>query len=101
MLALLDLNQLGTQHAQAVFLVLQLASLGLAGYNNAGCLVNQSNRRRGLIDVLTACTGRTVNLHFVIIRLDLKVRGGIRNIRNDLYLSLIHISSCRHAWALP
>ena len=72
-LTLLDLDQLGTQHLHTVVLVLELRTLGLAGNNDAGRLMDESNRRRGLVDVLTACTGRTEYLHLDVGGVDLDV----------------------------
>ena len=66
-----DLVQLGFQHFHGVLTVLQLAALGLAGSDNAGGLVDQTHSGRRFVDVLAACTGRTVNLHFNIRRVDL------------------------------
>ena len=51
---------------------------------NARRLVDQTNRRRGLIDMLTACTGGTEHLHFVILGLDLEILGIVLDFRNDL-----------------
>ena len=51
MLTLTDLNQLGSQHAQTGFLVLELAAFGLAGNNDTG-LVDQTDCRGGLSQFL-------------------------------------------------
>ena len=69
-----DLVQLGFQHFHGVLTVLQLAALGLAGSDNAGGLVDQTHSGRRFVDVLAACTGRTVNLSFQLSgRVDLRL----------------------------
>ena len=83
MLTLTDLNQLAAQHSQTGFLVLELATLGLAGNHDAGCLVDQTNSGRCLVDVLTARTGGTEDLHFVIFSLDLEILGIVFDFGND------------------
>ena len=64
MLTLFDLNQLRAQHAHTCFTVLELVTLRLAGDNNAGRLVDETHGGTGLVDVLSACTGRAVDLLF-------------------------------------
>ena len=70
---LLDFIEFGSQHAHAFFPVLQLAALFLAGHHNAAGFVDQTNGGGGLVDVLTAGTGGTVDLHFDVRRIDLHV----------------------------
>ena len=71
MLTLFDLNQLRAQHAHTCFTVLELVALRLAGDNNAGRLVDETHGGTGLVDVLSACTGGAVDLHFDILGPDI------------------------------
>jgi len=71
-LSFTDLYQLGTEHTQAGLLVLELASLCLAGNDDTG-FMDQSNCRGCFVDVLTTGTGGTEDLHLIVFRLDLKI----------------------------
>ena len=85
MLPLFDFHQLAAQHPKASLLVLELAPLRLAGNHNAGGLVNQTDCGGGLIDVLAACAGGTVDLHFVVLGTNLHVLAVIFDVRNDFH----------------
>ena len=67
----LQLNQLIAQHTVAGVLVLELGALLLAGHDDAGGLVDQSDGGRGLVDVLTTGAGGTEHLHFHVLGADL------------------------------
>ena len=49
-----ELHELGFEHLHGVVAVLELAALCLAGSDDAGGDMNETHRRRGLIDVLAA-----------------------------------------------
>ena len=70
MLPLLDLQQLGFQHPHSHVLVLVLASLYLAGNHNAGRQVGNPNRRRGLVNLLSAGAAGPVKVYLKIFRTD-------------------------------
>ena len=46
--------------------------------------MDETHGGTGLVDVLSACTGGAVDLHFDILRPDIDVFGIIRDFRNDL-----------------
>ena len=83
-LALLDLDELRAQHAHTRFLVLELVALRLAGDDDAGRLMDEADGGGRLVDVLAACAGRAVDLHFNVLgtNFDLDV---VRNLRDDLH----------------
>ena len=68
---LLDLIELGGQHLHTLFAVLHLTALLLTGHDDAGWLVDEAHGGAGLVDVLPACAGRTVDLHFDILGPDI------------------------------
>ena len=70
---LLLLVELGGQHPHTLLPVLNLAALLLTGDHNAGWLVDQPDGGAGLVYMLAAGTGGTVDLHFNISRIDLHV----------------------------
>jgi len=70
---LLNLIELGGQHPHTFLSILQLAALFLAGHHNAGGLVDQADSGGSFIDMLTAGTGGTVDLHFDVRRIDLDI----------------------------
>ena len=74
-LALFDLGKTCAQHVAAVFEVLEVASLDLRRNHDAGRDMGQSDGGRGLVDLLAACTGGTVNVHLDILvaQLDLVI----------------------------
>ena len=82
-LALLDLNQLCTQHLHTVILVLELRTLCLAGNDNPRREMLQTHRRARLVDVLTARAAGAINLHFNILGADLNLNV-IGKLRHDL-----------------
>ena len=88
---LLDLIELGGQHLHALFPVLHLTARLLTGHDDAGRLVDEAHGGAGLVDVLPACAGRTVDLHFDILGPDvdlglLHFRGLSRHFRRGLFL---------------
>ena len=77
-------DQLGPQLLHTVVLVLELGTLLLGGHHNAGRLVDQADGGGGLVDVLAAGTGGTVDLHLDILGADLHLFV-IRQFRHDLH----------------
>ena len=67
MLAFFDFGKTGTEHILAVFKVLEVAALDLRGNDNAGGDMRKSDGRGGLVDLLTACTLRTVDIHLDVL----------------------------------
>ncbi len=84
MLLNLQLDQLGTQLLHTVVLVLELGTLLLRGYHDAGGLVDQADGGGGLVDVLAACAGGAVDLHLNVLRPDLHFFV-VRQLRHDLH----------------
>ena len=81
MLLNLEFHELGFEHLHGVVAVLELRALGLAGGDDARGLVDESNGRARLVDVLAAGAGRAVDLHFNILgtNFDLNVVGQLRH----------------------
>ena len=77
-LLLCDLVELCLQHFHGVVTVLELAALGLAADHDAGGLVDQTDSRRSLVDVLAAGTGRTVHLHLDVLGADVHLDGVVQ-----------------------
>ena len=67
-LTLFDLDELGLQHAHTDFSVLVLGTLDLAADHDARGLVDESDGRGGLVDLLSAGAGRTVHFHLDVFR---------------------------------
>ena len=72
---LLDLVELAGQHLHALLPVLDLAALLLAGDHNARGLVDQPDRRGGLVDMLAAGAAGAEHLHFDILGAQIHVHG--------------------------
>ena len=70
MLAFLDFNKLGAEHIHTNLTVLVLGTLNLRADNNAGGNMGKTNGRGGLVNLLTACAGGTVNVHFNVFLTD-------------------------------
>ena len=68
MLTLFDLDELGLQHAHTDFAVLVLGPFDLAADHDARGLVDETDRRRGLVDLLAAGAGRAVHFHLDVFR---------------------------------
>ena len=81
MFPLLDFGKLCTQHILAVFQILEVASLHLACHHNACRNMRQPDSGRGLVDLLPAGAGRTVDIHFDILipQFNLAVIGDLRH----------------------
>ncbi len=79
MLALFDLGQARAQHVFAVFEVLEVAALHLGRDHDARGLVDQTDGRGGLVDLLSAGARGAVDLHLDILvaQLDLAVVGDL------------------------
>ena len=71
MLLDLELHQSGFEHLHGVVAVLELRALRLAGGDDARGLVDESNGRACLVDVLAACAGGAVDLHLDVLGADL------------------------------
>ena len=67
---LFNLEQLGLQHLERFFLVLQLAALILAGYHNAGRHMRHTNGTACLVDMLAPCAAGPVSVDFQVCFLD-------------------------------
>ena len=78
-LALLDLGQARAEHVLAVFEVLEVTALDLAGHDDTGRDVRQTHGGRGLVDLLAARAGRAVHVHLdvLVAQLDLAVLGDL------------------------
>ena len=69
-LALFDFNKLGTEHIHTNLAVLVLGTLNLRADNNAGGNMGKTNGGGGLVNLLTACAGGAVNVHFNVFLTD-------------------------------
>ena len=67
MLAFLDFNKLGAEHIHTNLAVLVLRTLDLRAYNNSGGNMGKTNGGGGLVYLLTARAGGTVNVHFDVL----------------------------------
>src|SRR5699024_11303953 len=72
---LLDLVELAGQHLHALFPVLYLAALLLAGHHDARGLVDEAHRRGGLVDVLPAGARRAGDLLLAVFGVTIYVHG--------------------------
>ena len=79
----LDLNELRDKHFHSHVAVLVLAAFHLAGNDNARRNVDQTHGRRGLVDLLSARTARTVHFHLNIVRVDFHAEVLV-NLRHNL-----------------
>ena len=76
-LALLYLRQLGAEHLAAVFKVLEVAALDLAGDDDAGGDVRETDGGGGLVDLLPARAGGAEHVHL------------------DVLVAQLHLARCR------
>ena len=67
MLAFLDFNKLGAEHIHTNLAVLVLRTLDLRAYDNSGGNMGKTNGGGGLVYLLTARAGGTVNVHFDVL----------------------------------
>src|SRR5699024_5382014 len=74
-LALLYLRELGAEHLAAVFEVLEVAALDLAGDDDAGGDVRETDGGGGLVDLLPARAGGAENVHLDVLVAQLDVAG--------------------------
>ena len=79
---LLQHKELDLQFLECFILILELGPLILAGNDNTGRERCDSDCRRGLIDMLSACAGGTIGIDSNILRIDLNVQVFL-NIRHD------------------
>ena len=76
-------KQLGFQHLHGLILVLELGTLILAGHHSSRGKMGDTDRRRSLVDVLSACAAGAVGINTDIIRINLYINI-LLNVRHDI-----------------